>query len=79
MTFDSPVEKLLYTRKETAFALGTSLRTVTYMLANKRITPRKFGGRVMIPVSEVRRISRMDHTKEQLRGTHGSTEEGSEN
>ena len=63
------VEKLLYSRKEAAYALGVSLRTIDYMIANKRLAFRKFGGKILIPVNEVRRVSRMDHTIEELRGT----------
>lgn len=39
------------------------------MIANKRLAFRKFGGKILIPVNEVRRVSRMDHTIEELRGT----------
>jgi excisionase family DNA binding protein len=54
------IAKLLYSRQEAAYALGISVRSVDYLIANKKLLVRRLGGRVLIPVSEVRRASRRD-------------------
>jgi excisionase family DNA binding protein len=59
-TMRPDVAKLLYSRQEAAYALGISTRSVDYMIANKKLLVRRIGGRVLIPVSEVRRASRRD-------------------
>jgi excisionase family DNA binding protein len=61
------VVKLLYSRQEAAYALGISVRSVDYLIANKKLLVRRLGGRVLIPVSEVRRASRCDFKPEGLR------------
>jgi hypothetical protein len=58
MTADG--EKLLYSRQEAAYALGISVRSIDYMIANKLLLVRRLGGRVLIPAPEVRRASRRD-------------------
>jgi hypothetical protein len=60
ITMRPDVAKLLYSRQETAYALGISVRSVDYMIADKKLLVRRFRGRVLIPVSEVRRVSRRD-------------------
>lgn len=52
----APVEKLLYSRKDAAYALSVSLRSVDTMISNKILTTRRFGGRVLIPAQDVRRV-----------------------
>lgn len=54
------VEKLLYSKKDAAFALSISVRSIENMLADKRLTFRKMGTRVLIPASEVRRVARLE-------------------
>lgn len=54
-------ERMLYTRKDAAFQLSISLRSLDYAIANKKLNTRKFGGRVLIPHGELVRFSRMDH------------------
>jgi hypothetical protein len=54
------VEKLLYSMKDAEYALSLSNRTLRYMIADKRILPRRVGGRVLIPLSEIRRVARQD-------------------
>ena len=51
------VEKLLYTKKEAAWATARSVKTLDRMIAAKRISTRRSGRRVLIPASEVRRIA----------------------
>ena len=53
--------KLLVGREEAAQILSISVRSVDYLLSNKRLNFRKIGGRVLIPVAELRRFARMDH------------------
>ena len=54
------VEKVLYSKKDAAYALSLSVRTIDSMMAEKLIRVRRIGGRVLIPATEVRRISRGD-------------------
>ncbi len=54
------VEKLLYNKKETAFALGISCRSVSYLIQKRQLSTRKLGGRTLVPKSEVVRLSRQD-------------------
>ncbi len=55
------VEKLLYTRDEAAYALSLSVRSIDYLIANKKLTFRRIGKKVLIPADEVRRFARADH------------------
>jgi len=57
----SPEEKLLVGRDEAAEMLSISRRSLDYLLAQKRLTFRRIGSRVLIPVSDLRRFSRADH------------------
>ena len=57
----SPEEKLLVGREEAAEMLSISRRSLDYLLAQKRLTFRRIGSRVLIPVSDLRRFSRADH------------------
>ncbi len=51
------VEKLLYRRHEVAHSLGLSVRSIDAMIADKRLTTRRFGRCVLIPASDVRRVA----------------------
>lgn len=51
------IEKLLYGRKDAAYALSVSPRTIDRMIANQVLKTRRFGGRVMIPAAEVKAIA----------------------
>lgn len=53
----APVEKLLYRRKEAAFALGMSLRTIDYAIANRQLRASRHGGNVHIPAEDVKRLA----------------------
>ncbi|MBV9481921.1 MAG: helix-turn-helix domain-containing protein [Acidobacteria bacterium] len=53
--------KLLCSKKETAEALGVSLRTVDNLIDGKELAVRRVGRRVLIPVAEVERFTRRDH------------------
>lgn len=52
-----PVEKLLYSRKDAAFALSLSLRTIDTHIANQVLTTRRHGGRVLIPAADITRMA----------------------
>jgi hypothetical protein len=57
----TPEEKFLVGRIEAAEMLSISPRALDYLVANKQIVARRIGGRVLIPVSDLRRFSRSDH------------------
>lgn len=52
---------LLVTKQRAAQLLGISLRSVGYLLANKRLPKRRIGGRVLIPYAALLKFSRSDH------------------
>lgn len=54
------LQKALYSRKEAAWSLGISLRSLDTLLASKQIAFRRLGRKVMIPAGEVKRISRQN-------------------
>ena len=51
------VAKLLYSRKEAAFALSLSVRSLDYLMESGAIATRKIGSRVLVPVEEINRIA----------------------
>ena len=53
--------RLLYDRKTAALQLSVSVRTIDYFIANKRLTTRRIGKKVMIPRAELVRFARADH------------------
>jgi hypothetical protein len=55
------VEKLLYSRRDTAEALSLSVRSVDYLITTRRLPTRRIGGKILIPASAVRRFAREDH------------------
>ena len=55
------VEKLLYSRRDTAEALSLSIRSIDYLITTGRLTARRVGGKILIPASAVRRFAREDH------------------
>lgn len=58
MKSDTGVLKLLYSRKEAAFALGLSARSLDYLIDGGHIDVRRIGSRVMVPAEELKRIAR---------------------
>lgn len=58
---DQSVEKLLYSRRDTAEALCLSIRSVDYLITTGRLATRRIGGKILIPASTVRRFARGDH------------------
>ena len=61
LTMDRSVEKLLYSRRDTAEALSLSIRSIDYLITTGRLTARRVGGKILIPASAVRRFAREDH------------------
>ena len=55
------VPKLLYSRRDAAYALSISTRSLDYLVANKQIATRKLGKKVMFSAGELSRFARADH------------------
>jgi excisionase family DNA binding protein len=53
--------KLLVSRDEAAQLLSISQRGLDYLIANRRLPTRRIGGRVLIPVADLRKYARDDH------------------
>jgi excisionase family DNA binding protein len=56
-------ERLLVGRKEAADLLSISARALDYLVANRQLIVRRIGSRVLIPVSELQRFTRVDHPR----------------
>jgi excisionase family DNA binding protein len=59
-TQTAPLPRLLYSRKEAAYQLSISTRSIDYLIAEGRLNTRKIGGRILIPHDELVRFSRHD-------------------
>lgn len=57
----APEAKLLVSREEAAQLLSISQRALDYLIANRRLPTRRIGGRVLIPVADLRKYARGDH------------------
>jgi hypothetical protein len=55
------IEKLLYSRRDTAEALCLSIRSVDYLITTGRLSTRRIGGKILIPATAVRRFAKEDH------------------
>lgn len=55
------VVKLLYSRKEAAFALGISIRALDYLLSRESIKARRMGSRVLIHRDDLVKWAARDH------------------
>jgi excisionase family DNA binding protein len=54
-------DKLLVSREEAAQLLSISQRALDYLIASKRLPTRRIGGRVLIPMADLRKYARCDH------------------
>jgi len=54
-------DKLLVSREEAAQLLSISQRALDYLVASKRLPTRRIGGRVLIPMADLRKYARYDH------------------
>jgi excisionase family DNA binding protein len=57
----APEHKLLVSREEAAQLLSISQRALDYLVAAKRLPVRRIGGRVLLPVADLRKYARSDH------------------
>jgi excisionase family DNA binding protein len=57
----APEDKLLVSREEAAQLLSISQRALDYLVASKRLPTRRIGGRVLIPIADLRKYARCDH------------------
>jgi len=57
----APDAKLLVSREEAAQLLSISQRGLDYLIANRRLPTRRIGGRVLIPVADLRKYAPGDH------------------
>lgn len=55
------VEKLLYSRRDTAEVLSLSIRSVDYLITSGRLSVRGVGGKILIPATAVKRFATEDH------------------
>jgi hypothetical protein len=70
---DRPVEKLLYSRRDTAEALSLSIRSIDYLITTGRLPARRMG----VNASAVRRFAREDHPETvRSRGPRNSVHAG---
>lgn len=58
---ETQVEKLLYSRADTAVALSISVRSVDYLISVGKLSTRRVGRKTLIPAGDVRRFARADH------------------
>jgi excisionase family DNA binding protein len=57
----APEDKLLVSREEAAQMLSISQHGLDYLVASKRLSIRRIGGRVLIPTAELRKYACCDH------------------
>lgn len=67
-----PEATLLVSREEAAHMLSISIRAMDYLIATKRISTRRIGTRVLIPIEDVRRFASSDHPEKNGWLTDGS-------
>ena len=53
--------KLLYSIKDSAWALSCSVRSVSYLISSGKLRVRKLGSRTLIPAEELARFAGTDH------------------
>lgn len=54
-------EKFLLSREDAAQVLSISQRALDYLVATRRLPFKRIGGRVLIPVADLRKYARADH------------------
>jgi excisionase family DNA binding protein len=54
-------ERFLVGRQDAAELLSISQRALDYLVANKQLSFRRIGSRVLIPIAELQRFARADH------------------
>jgi hypothetical protein len=53
--------RLLYSRREAAYQLSISVRSLDYLIATREIAVRRNGKRILVPHGELVRYARADH------------------
>ena len=53
--------KLLYSRRDAAYALSISVRALDYLISNGQLKTRPLGKKVMISTAEIHRFADEDH------------------
>lgn len=57
----TPAPRLLYDRKEAARQLSISVRSLDYLIGQKKLSIRRLGKKVMIPHAELVRFASANH------------------
>jgi excisionase family DNA binding protein len=57
------VEKFLFTRKEAAYSLGLSPRSVDYLIQAKKLETRRIGTKVLVTRESLRRFATGNHAE----------------
>lgn len=57
MSMHNVAPRLLYDRKSAAYQLSLSVRSIDYLIANKRLNARRKGKKVLIPHAELVRYA----------------------
>lgn len=74
---DQAVQKLLYSRQDAARALSLSVRSIDYLIYTGRLPTRRVGGKILVPVSDIRRFARTDHPEfVRVKPTHAGGAQG---
>ena len=55
------IEKFLYSRKEAAYALGISVRSLDYLIAGKQLDMRRIGKKVLVTHASLAAFSSANH------------------
>lgn len=55
-TPEAGIPKLLYRRKEAAFALGMSVREIDRLISDRELTTRRYKRCVLIPADDILRV-----------------------
>jgi excisionase family DNA binding protein len=57
----TPAPRLLYDRKEAARQLSISVRSLDYLIGQKKLTTRRLGKKVLVPHAELVRFASANH------------------
>jgi hypothetical protein len=57
----SDIEKFLFTRKEAAYSLGLSKRSIDYLISGKQLETRRIGTKVLVTRQSLRLYSLGNH------------------
>jgi excisionase family DNA binding protein len=55
------VTRLLYDRKTAAEQLSISVRSLDYLIANRKLDTRRIGKKVLVPYAELKRFASANH------------------